>query len=249
MLSMPSLRLPAVARPRIVSSAPTRLLKACPDATLSLFSARHVATVSPYSRLVTPSPTSSPSSCPRLHPTLAVPRLQARGKTTKTTVNLEDLPQGAIPSAPLPAEEDHGPAYPTVILQARRNMQKFDNCILLTRVGGFYEMYFEHAQEYGPLLNLKVVPKRTSAGPVPMVPHHSLFCVPSNLPYFVLTCIVFSRLLFILLKSTMYWYLSIKNPALMGCLGWVSLLSAGSLPQDPSSRSQSLCCYLRGVPQ
>lgn len=47
-------------------------------------------------------------------------------------------------------------------------MQKFDNCVLLTRVGGFYELYFEHADEYGPLLNLKVAQKKTAAGPVSM---------------------------------------------------------------------------------
>ncbi|CAK7210528.1 MutS protein 1 [Sporothrix bragantina] len=61
-----------------------------------------------------------------------------------------------------------GPAYPTVVLQARRNMHKFANCVLLTRVGGFYELYFEHAQEFGPLLNIKVASKKTNAGPVPM---------------------------------------------------------------------------------
>lgn len=87
-------------------------------------------------------------------------------------VALDELPQGMVaPPDPLPAEQDE-PAYPTVVLQARRNMQKFDNCVLLTRVGGFYELYFEHADEYGPLLNLKVAQKKTSAGPVPMV----LFC-------------------------------------------------------------------------
>lgn len=48
-------------------------------------------------------------------------------------------------------------------------MNKYDNCVLLTRVGGFYELYFEHAEEYGPLLNLKVAQKKTGAGPVPMV--------------------------------------------------------------------------------
>ncbi|KAI6779621.1 uncharacterized protein J7T54_008239 [Emericellopsis cladophorae] len=47
-------------------------------------------------------------------------------------------------------------------------MDKFDNCVLLTRVGGFYELYFEHAEEYGPLLNIKVASKKTNAGPVPM---------------------------------------------------------------------------------
>ncbi|CAI4216567.1 unnamed protein product [Parascedosporium putredinis] len=92
-----------------------------------------------------------------------------RGKKTRSTLKLSDLPQGVIPPSEVqPHEEDTGPAYPTVVLQARRNMQKFDNCVLLTRVGGFYELYFEHAEEYGPLLHLKVAQKKTSAGPVPM---------------------------------------------------------------------------------
>jgi DNA mismatch repair ATPase MutS len=43
-------------------------------------------------------------------------------------------------------------------------MQKFENCILLTRVGGFYELYFEHADEFGPLLNLKVAQKKINGG-------------------------------------------------------------------------------------
>lgn len=92
----------------------------------------------------------------------------ARGKKTKSKVKLDDLPQGVLPLDPRPVQ-DEGPTYPTVVLQARRNMQKFDNCVLLTRVGGFYELYFEHAEEFGPLLNLKVAQKKTSAGPVSMV--------------------------------------------------------------------------------
>ncbi|KAI0125941.1 muts domain V [Xylariales sp. AK1849] len=95
---------------------------------------------------------------------------QVRGKKTRTSVNLADLPQGAIKSNPLPPPEaeDGSPAYPTVVLQAKRNMAKFENCVLLTRVGGFYELYFSHAEEYGPLLNLKVAQKKTNAGPVSM---------------------------------------------------------------------------------
>ena len=107
---------------------------------------------------------------------------QVRGKKTKTTVDLSDLPQGVLPRDPLPQDEAPSePAYPTVVLQARRNMQKFDNCVLLTRVGGFYELYFEHADEYGPLLNLKVASKKTSAGPVPMVRAASLR-IPIHIP-------------------------------------------------------------------
>lgn len=106
----------------------------------------------------------------------------ARGKKTRSTVKLSDLPQGAIPVPDAqPAEDDAAPAYPTVIQQARRNMRKFDNCVLLTRVGGFYELYFEHADEYGPLLHLKIAQKKTSAGPVPMVTSRPL-APPSRVP-------------------------------------------------------------------
>ncbi|KAI8947688.1 muts domain V [Xylaria longipes] len=94
---------------------------------------------------------------------------QSQGKKTKSSLKLDDLPQGLVKAEPLPDVQDDGsPAYPTVVLQARRSMQKFENCVLLTRVGGFYELYFEHAEEYGPLLNLKVAHKKTNAGPVPM---------------------------------------------------------------------------------
>ncbi|KAK3988057.1 muts protein 1 [Cladorrhinum sp. PSN332] len=97
---------------------------------------------------------------------------QVCGKKTTTVIRLDDLPQGLIaplePLTPQPRDEDDEPAYPTVVLQARRNMQKFDNCVVLTRVGGFYELYLEQAEEYGPLLNLKVAQKKTSAGPVSM---------------------------------------------------------------------------------
>lgn len=94
---------------------------------------------------------------------------QQRGKKTKASLSLDDSPQDFAPLDPLPTPEDEGPAYPTVVLQARSNMRKFENCVLLTRVGGFYELYFEHADEFGPFLNLKVAQKRTSAGPVSMV--------------------------------------------------------------------------------
>ena len=95
-------------------------------------------------------------------------RPQIRGKKTKSSLKLDDLPQGVIQLDPLPLEDDV-PPYPTVVLQARSNMRKFENCVLLTRVGGFYELYFEHAEEFGPLLNLKVAQKRTNAGNVSMV--------------------------------------------------------------------------------
>lgn len=99
-------------------------------------------------------------------PALALP--QRRGKKTTASATLADLPQGLIPLDPLPVE-DEVPSYPTVVQQALTNMRKFENCVLLTRVGGFYELYFEQAEEFGPLLNLKVAQKRTNAGFVSMV--------------------------------------------------------------------------------
>jgi hypothetical protein len=114
--------------------------------------------------------------------------VQARGKKTKTTVKLSDLPQGVIHTEPLPEQQTKNePAYPTVVLQARRNMDKFDNCVLLTRVGGFYELYFEHADEFAPLLNLKLASKKTSAGPVPMV--SSLSCHSMLIAHDMLTAL------------------------------------------------------------
>ena len=97
------------------------------------------------------------------------PKFQYRGAKSRATIAFDDLPQGS-PTAELsiPKTEYAGPAYPTVVQQARDNMQKFDKCVLLTRVGGFYELYFEHAEKYGPLLNIKVAQKKTAAGPVPM---------------------------------------------------------------------------------
>ncbi|KAI5866832.1 muts domain V-domain-containing protein [Durotheca rogersii] len=95
-----------------------------------------------------------------------------RKKTKSTTVSLDDLPQEY--AGPLPPEPGKGPdgadepPYPTVVLQAYRNMRKFENCVLLTRVGGFYELYLAQAEEYAPLLNLKVAQKKTNAGPIPM---------------------------------------------------------------------------------
>lgn len=97
------------------------------------------------------------------------PKIQCRGAKSQSTISLSDLPQNASTAEhSIPEVEDVGPAYPTVVQQARNNMRKFDKCILLTRVGSFYELYFEHADKYGPLLNIKVAQKKTAAGPVPM---------------------------------------------------------------------------------
>ncbi|PBP19244.1 MutS2 protein [Diplocarpon rosae] len=96
-------------------------------------------------------------------------RVANRGKKTKASITLDDLPQGVIPLDPLELEQDAPPTYSTVVQQARTNIRKFENCVLLTRVGGFYELYFEHAEEFAPLLNIKLARRPTRSG-APVVP-------------------------------------------------------------------------------
>ncbi|KAJ6260741.1 hypothetical protein Dda_4970 [Drechslerella dactyloides] len=96
-----------------------------------------------------------------ISPKLA-PYIQSRGAKRKTKVSLLAIPQGALSVEPLPElPRPQGPQYPYVIAQARANISKFGECVVLTRVGGFYELYFEQAEEIGPLLGLKVGRKRT----------------------------------------------------------------------------------------
>lgn len=95
--------------------------------------------------------------------------VQRRGAKTLSRKKLKELPQGGIEAGALPElPSDDEPQYPTVLQGARNNMAKFDNCVLLTRVGNFYELYFEQAEEFGPLLSLKVGYKQTKMGPVAM---------------------------------------------------------------------------------
>lgn len=69
--------------------------------------------------------------------------VQRRGAKARATIQLDGLPKGPLhPVENLSQDQDVGPAYPAVVLQARNNMQKYANCVLLTRVGSFYEVKF-----------------------------------------------------------------------------------------------------------
>ncbi|KAI5210702.1 hypothetical protein E4T39_00182 [Aureobasidium subglaciale] len=95
-----------------------------------------------------------------------------RGAKTKSTIKFQDLPQGALAPAALPiAEEypdDQVQVYPRVIQQHLNNVNKFSDCVVLTRIGSFYELYGDQAEQYAPLLNLKVAQRKTGLGPVAM---------------------------------------------------------------------------------
>lgn len=67
--------------------------------------------------------------------------LWARGVKTKASLKIHDLPQGVIGIEPLPElEPDDAPQYPAVVQGAKNNMIKFNDCVVLTRVGNFYEV-------------------------------------------------------------------------------------------------------------
>lgn len=67
--------------------------------------------------------------------------VQARGAKTKASLKVQDLPQGVIGIDPLPElEPDDAPQYPAVAQGAKNNMIKFSDCVVLTRVGNFYEV-------------------------------------------------------------------------------------------------------------
>jgi len=69
-----------------------------------------------------------------------VAKIQQRGAKRMSKMSIMDLPQGPLsPIEPLESIVEEK-SYPTVIAQARTNMDKFTNCVVLTRVGGFYEV-------------------------------------------------------------------------------------------------------------
>ncbi|KAG5648135.1 hypothetical protein DXG03_006089 [Asterophora parasitica] len=81
------------------------------------------------------------------------------------------------PSEPIAVPEE--PALKSVNLNAEgpqtilaqeilENLRKFPHCLLLTRVGQFYESYFDQAVEISRLLNIKLTTRKWGKGRVPM---------------------------------------------------------------------------------
>lgn len=68
-------------------------------------------------------------------------RVWSRGAKRKSTLTFKAVPQGSLPPKAVEIiDTSDGPVYPTVVQQARNNMQKFSHCVVLTRVGNFYEV-------------------------------------------------------------------------------------------------------------
>lgn len=78
-----------------------------------------------------------------IHPRVsgAIPQVgHRRSAKTQARVRLKDLPQGVVKLDVYDVGVDDAPRYPTVVQGHRNNMQKFKNCVVLTRIGGFYEV-------------------------------------------------------------------------------------------------------------
>jgi DNA mismatch repair ATPase MutS len=82
-----------------------------------------------------------------------------QGLLSPTAVELAELP---------PIIDSPPKRYPPVINQALDNITTYPDCVLLTRVGGFYELYFTHAEQYAARLGIKLAYKKTAAGQVAM---------------------------------------------------------------------------------
>ena len=84
-----------------------------------------------------------PFAKPRATQHVGLPDLQSsqrRGAKRTSTVTLDDMHQGPIKAEALPPQDDAEPEYPPLLQQVRNNMLKFSHCVVITRVGGFYEV-------------------------------------------------------------------------------------------------------------
>lgn len=97
----------------------------------------------------------------------SIQQRRAKSQTVKLVKDLQQGPLGSLPSTSV-EQDDEAPTYPRVLQQHFNNVRKFSDCVVLTRVGNFYELYGEQAEKFAPLLNLKVAQRKTSMGPVAM---------------------------------------------------------------------------------
>lgn len=96
-------------------------------------------------------------------------RKSSKKEESVVKFDLNALRQVVLDGETAPNEESvHDSGWPTVLQQVQNNMRRFSHCVVLTRIGNFYELYFEHATVYGDLLNLKQASKRAKDTRVPM---------------------------------------------------------------------------------
>lgn len=125
------------------------------DGVATMFNSRSISQLTPCLRPAGQVLLGSPHRCP-IHRSIchharrrpvrpgassAIPQVELRRSAkTQAKVKLKDLPQGVLKLDAYDDGVDDAPRYPTVVQGHRNNMQKFRNCVVLTRVGGFYEV-------------------------------------------------------------------------------------------------------------
>lgn len=102
-----------------------------------------------------------------------VKKTTEEGKSTrKDRQKKRELLSGEIDDAiEAPRAHELGPngqAWPPLAKDVLINMAKFPSCILLTRVGGFYESYFDQAPILANLVNIKLATRTWGGRTVPM---------------------------------------------------------------------------------
>ncbi|KAG5716617.1 MutS like protein [Termitomyces sp. T112] len=87
----------------------------------------------------------------------------------KRTRKKLDSPQGPTSKQPTTDITETNNQPQTILAQEiLENLRKFPHCLLLTRVGQFYESYFDQATEISRLLGIKLTTRKWGNGRVPM---------------------------------------------------------------------------------
>lgn len=92
-------------------------------------------------------------------------------KSSAPTFDDDPTPLADPTSDDSPRAQQLGPGgkpWPALAKEVLNNMARFPGCILLTRVGGFYEAYFEQAPLLAGMLSIKLANRVWSGRPVPM---------------------------------------------------------------------------------
>ncbi|RPA77297.1 hypothetical protein BJ508DRAFT_417133 [Ascobolus immersus RN42] len=89
-------------------------------------------------------------------------------RLVRTAKTVSVVPVSKIKFDPPPTPLPPFISYPPVIQQAYDRIQQYPNAIVLTRVGSFYEAYFDNAPLVSSLLGIKLAQRKTVRGTVQM---------------------------------------------------------------------------------
>ncbi|KAF9068002.1 muts domain V-domain-containing protein [Rhodocollybia butyracea] len=94
------------------------------------------------------------------------PKKRPRKKDTEANDAVPKKPKRVV--KPKAVEASDGLPQGILADEIRENLSKFPHCLLLTRVGNFYESYFDQAIEISKILNIKLASRKWGGGRVPM---------------------------------------------------------------------------------